>query len=329
MEIAAAAGETAVQRFRRTSLSSAAQARLRAYTNQARQYYEATSTADPIAKPLLGYYFVLNASKAYLTATNESLTERPGVAHGIGQDNSHLATPYDFYQEHLSITRPGVFHFLAQYTGTGFCWQPGSMKFSRLLPYLAESVDLYASAFSLPPALIPVVRTGILSDGTRPNKRAWLVVDISRLALREAKLSPRRLLSDAAAFAISFELVDGGDPDIVTYQSRQPVSYSAMPQPLSDLRSAFDRSLIVRNRTLSKRKDNVMISPHAQLVSSDALTFAVMIHLSNMVRYRPHHVEELRGGSHWWLFTSWVDRAIENFLLSMSSRISLEEHSIE
>jgi len=101
-----------------------------------------------------------------------------------------------------------------------------------------------------------------------------------------------------------------------------------MPGPLPGLRRAFDRSLIVRNRTLSAGRDSIIISRHVELLSTEALTFAVMLHLSNMVRYRPHHVEELRGSDYWWLFTSWVDRACENFLLAMCSRISLEEHVI-
>lgn len=328
MDIAAAAGETALQRAGKTKLTSSAKARLRAYVHQARQYYEAVADADPVAKPLLGYYFVLNAAKAYLTAADEGLTSSPGFSHGIGQQNSHLATPYDFYQEHFEVKTNGVFQALASKTGRGFVWRPGSMKLSRLLPYLPESVDLYSSSFGLKPALIPVEEVNVRATGTRPNRVAWLTAVVSRLALQEADLSPRRLLASAAAFADSFDLVDDGAAANATYQLRQPIPYSSMPGPMRGLRDAFDRSLIVRNRTLAIRRDHIIISPHVDLVSNEAITFAVMLHLSNMVRYRPHHVEELRGGGHWWLFTSWVDRACENFLLSISSRIALEEHLI-
>ena len=71
-----------------------------------------------------------------------------------------------------------------------------------------------------------------------------------------------------------------------------------------------------------------MLSPRQKLLSMEGVTFVLLHHLSNMVRYRPQQVESLRGGSYWWLFTSWVDRSCENFLLSMASRISLEEHLI-
>ena len=71
-----------------------------------------------------------------------------------------------------------------------------------------------------------------------------------------------------------------------------------------------------------------MLSQRVQLLSHEAVTFAVLHHLSNMVRYRPRHVERLRGTQYFWLFTSWVDRASENLLLALASRITGEEHVV-
>jgi len=328
LDIAADAGITALQRAGSPKLDPAAKSRLRAYVTQARQYYEAVRPAHPVAKPLLAYYFVLNVTKAFLTAASPALTAASGVQHGIGQDNGNLGSPYAFTQEHFVVKQSGVFQELARVTGRGLVWHAGSMQFARLMPHLAESVDLYSSSFSKKPALLPIESIGVHGGGARPNREAWLTVQVSRLALEEAGLSPRRLLDEAAAFADSFDLVDGANQATATYQLRAPIQFRAMPGPLPGLRRAFDRSLIVRNRTLSAGRDSIIISRHVELLSTEALTFAVMLHLSNMVRYRPHHVEELRGSDYWWLFTSWVDRACENFLLAMCSRISLEEHVI-
>ncbi|MGN6429029.1 MAG: YaaC family protein [Leifsonia sp.] len=328
LDIAAAAGETALQRAGSPRLDQQARSRLKAYVNQARQYYEAATPADPVAKPLLGYYFVLNAAKAYLTAIDPDTTAANSLMHGIGQDPAGPGTPYDFYQERFKVSKSGVFQLLAAKTGRGFSWQPGVMQLSRLMPYLAESTDLFSSSFGTPPALVPIESVRVESEGSRPNKQAWLTVEVSRNVLREASLTPRGLLARAAAFADSFDLVDAGSGPTATYQLTKTVAYAQMPGPLAELRAAFDRSLIVRNRSLAQPRDSVTLSPHLNLVSTEAITFAVMLHLSNMVRYRPHHVEELRGSGHWWLFTSWVDRACENFLLAVSSRIALEEHLV-
>jgi hypothetical protein len=329
LDIAAASGVTALQRKGGPKLDKAAQARLSAYVQQARQYYEAVFQADPIAKPLLGYYFVLNAAKAYLTAAAPTLTEPVGFSHGIGQQNSFLRDPYDFSQERLEIMqRSGVFQALAGRTGRRHIWTAGNMEISKLLPYLVESVDLFSTTFQKAPALIPISQISVEMEGTRPHKRMWMTIQVSRMALLEADLSPKKLLSVAAGFENSFKLVDASWNADATYQSKVAIAYSAMPAPIPDLQQAFDDSLIVRNRSSNVSRDWVVKSPYLNLISSEALTFAVMIHLSNMVRYRPHHVEQLRGGPYWWLFTSWVDRAVENFLLSISSRISLEEHLI-
>jgi hypothetical protein len=331
LEIAAASGETALQRSGAPRLDAKAQTRLRAYVSQSKQYYEAVATADPIAKPLLGYYFTLNAAKAFLTAKDSAVTSTLRLVHGISDDTSGITDPYDFYQEQFKVQASGVFQSLASSTGRRFAWVSGlgAMRVSKLVPYLVEGVDLFSSSFSpLRSALVPVDRIVVRGGGKRPNREAWLVVEVSKLALEEAGLSARKLLSDAAAFAASFDLVDDGNPSTATYELKTPINYAQMPGALGGLSSAFDHSLISRNRSLPGRRDFITVSPHLDLVSSEALTFATMLHLSNMVRYRPHHVEALRGTGHWWLFTSWVDRACENFLLSMSSRLSLEEHLI-
>jgi hypothetical protein len=62
-----------------------------------------------------------------------------------------------------------------------------------------------------------------------------------------------------------------------------------------------------------------------KLLSQEAVTFCVMLHLSNMVRYRPDQVAKLADSRWFVLFTSWVPRALENYFLMTSSRILKEE----
>jgi hypothetical protein len=327
MDIASGSGATALQKLGSPTLDAASKDRLRAYVGQARQYYEAVAQSDPIAKPLLGYYFVLNATKAYLTALLPGSTAG-SLHHGLGQSNPAPGVPRTIYTEKLSIRANGTFQELAKHTGRGFVWSPGDMQLSKLLPYLSESVDLFATSSGTAPALLPVESVSVKISGKRPDKLAWLVAEVPALALKEAGLSHTKLLGEAAAFANVFKLVDDGNSEVATYESRHPISFTAMPRPLPGLRQMFDRALFVRNRSLAGGKDYLTLSPHIDLISGEALTFAVMLHLSNMVRYRPEDVDKLRGGGHWWLFTSWVDRACENFLLAISSRLALEEHVI-
>lgn len=329
LDIAAAGGTTSLQRRGAPSLDPAATRRLSAYVRQSRQYYDAVPRAEAAAKPLLAYYFMLNLTKAYLTASNPPSTVPPKLMHGLG-DEFKASARYRFTQEKFKIHKEGVFRLLAESTGMGHCWPKGTvLQVSDLLPFLVESGDLYSEAAGRRPKLMRVQRTQVRATGTGPNQEAWLVVDVSRLQLRQANVGAAALVVNAAVFGDHFRLVtDGADSETATYESRSAIKFTTFQKALPQLSHEFDSSIICRDRTRDGGTDFIVMSPKTQLLSMEALSFATMHHLSNMVRYRPHHVEFLRGGKYWWLFTSWVDRACENFLLALSSRISLEEHVI-
>jgi YaaC-like protein len=312
-----------------TSIDSAAGKRLAAYLAQASQYYKALPFLDPVAKPLMAYYFALNLTKAYLTVREPAFTA-VNVRHGAS-DAYKPGQRYRFTQERVRIESPGVLQKLALSTGMEFCWkQNEELQLSKMVAYLAEGADLYSDAFGTKPKLLPITQARILraSVGGGQNE-AWIAVDVSRLLLKERGLSARGVLGAAKIFSSNFQLVfDQADTDTVTYESKNPIQFKKAVQVLGRLRAEFDRALLLRNRSTGGGVDYIVLSSRPKLLSMEALTFAVLLHLSNMVRYRPQQVEALRGSKYWWLFTSWVDRACENFLLSIASRISLEEHVI-
>jgi YaaC-like Protein len=303
--------------------------RLAAYVAQASQYYKTLPALDPVAKPLMAYYFALNLTKAYLTVRDPPFTATK-VGHGAS-DAYKPGQRYRFTQERVRIEAPGVLHKLAQSTGMGFCWNQGDeLQLSKMVAYLAEGADLYSDAFGTKPKLLPIALTRIMRASSAGQNEAWIAVDVSRLLLKERGLSARGVLDAAKIFDDNFRLVfDSTDTDSVTYESKQPTQFTKAVQALGPLRTEFDKALLLRNRSTGGGVDYIVLSDRPKLLSMEALTFVVLLHLSNMVRYRPQQVEALRGSKYWWLFTSWVDRACENFLLSIASRISLEEHVIQ
>lgn len=68
--------------------------------------------------------------------------------------------------------------------------------------------------------------------------------------------------------------------------------------------------MILRNRTAGGGEDYVVLSKGPTLMAQEAVTLVLLLHLSNVVRYRPHHAEALNGTAHSWLFSSWVDRRL-------------------
>lgn len=322
------AGTDRLSALHSVSLSPSAQRRFAAYVRQARAYYGAIRDLDPVAKPLMGYYFALNLTKAYLTALDPSTTEGK-LSHGAS-DATQAGARYRLTQEKLKLQRNGIVRDLAARTGMGHCWPPGDeIQISRLFPYLVEAVDLYADASGRSPRLIPIVRTRLFASPSGAQGQAWLNVDVSRAALRERGTTASRLLEEAKIFGTQYRLVhDPKDPATVTYEGVAPFSFTSRKGALPDARKCFDESLILRNRSVGSGKDYVVLTSRPALMSQEAVTFVLLLHLSNIVRYRPQHAEALNGTAHSWLFSSWVDRACENYLLAISSRLSLDEHVI-
>lgn len=311
-----------------SALSARSQKRYNAFLAQARQYYSVVQMIDPVAKPLPGYYFVLNLTKAFLTAYDPGLTEPRSLEHGASS-RPITSTRYRFTQETITIKHDGVFRVLAECTGDGYCYANGkTLRIADLVPYLVEAYDLLAVVLAAAPSLVPILETRVLFGPDAGKTTGWLRVELDKNELISRKLSGRSLLEQAAIFAKYFELVqDSGYPDTFSYQTKASIGYgkkrSETFQPLAE---GFDSALIGTYRSLTNAPRFLVLSERTELLSHEAVTFLVMLHLSNMVRYHPYTVENLRGGKYFWLFASWVDRACENFLLNIASRITGEEH---
>lgn len=312
-----------LQRRTGVRLDNEARRRYAAFVAQARQYFETLPTLDPVAKPLLGYYFALNLAKAFLTTQDPGSTQA-GLSHGLKEAKEQKARYY-FQQEGFRIQDRGVFRLLAERTGQGFCYAAGyRLPVTKLLPYLPDGFDLYADVADEAPKLLPVIDIQVLFRG----KEGWLRVEIDRNTLRQRNIGPESLPRRARIFGTSFHLVSSDEPT-ASYESVTTFPYpQRRVDVLPDLCTEYDRSLIASQRNVAGGRRYVVLSERLQLLSHEAVTFAVLHHLSNMVRYRPQHVERLRGTPFFWLFTSWVDRACENFLLGLSSRITNEEHIV-
>jgi len=307
-----------------TSLAAPAQRRFSAYVAQARQYYQACLDVEPVSKPLLGYYFALNLTKAFLTAADPSPTLK---GHGASQATK-TSTRYRFSQEYTKPHANGIAAELARRTGAGYWYaKRDPVQVSRLIAYLPEAYDLYADAIGSAPKLIPVRHVTVRHD--HGAKLAWLTVEMDQEVLAQRSLSSSALLERAAIFGNQFKRVTEPGHETALYESVDPIGYRLRPQVLEPLRAQFRHTLIGRNRAAGGGfRDFLVLSDRAQLVSHEAVTFLVLHHLSNMVRYQPEHVESLRGTRYFWLFSSWVDRACENYLLTMASHLTGEEHVI-
>jgi hypothetical protein len=280
----------------------------------------------PESRPLVAYYFVLNLTKAFLTCADPGLTAGR-MTHGLS-DAFEQKTRYWFAHEQFKVsgvpaTMPGTFQELASRTGAGYCHPPGKLlRIQKLAPYLVETADLFEAAVDIAPKLVPLKSVEVWSNG----REIWLRAEARRTALQRRGLGPASLTRRAQHFGSVFRHVDSEAPT-VSYESVASWAYDGKRILLrfDEARWAFEQSLIHTNRGVIQNRHHVIASDESQLLSQEAVCFAVMHHLSNMVRYRPEQVAKLGSQKWFFLFTSWVPRAMENYYLTLASRILKEE----
>ncbi len=272
------------------------------------------------SRPLVAYYCLLNLTKAFL-ACKAPAAVSGRVLHGLSDDFRAMQR-YRFTQEWAKIQRKGVFRDLATRTGAGYCYPDGKrLQLQRLSPYLVEVSSLHKEATGIAPKLIPAESIQVLKDGAR----LWLRVEIDRSELARRNVGPAALPERAARFGAVFRFVQSDTPT-ASYESTKTWKYGArVEHAFPETIKAFGSALIHANRHVSGKRYYVVLSERKKLLSQEAVTFLFIYHLSNIVRYRPEQVEKLSDGAYFFLFTTWVPRALENSLLAMASRLLGEE----
>lgn len=148
-------------------------------------------------------------------------------------------------------------------------------------------------------------------------------VDRGLLAQREVPIS--RLPKEAFHFSSEFFQKASTEDGSLTYETTPVVYGKNTRHALPRLARQFENSLLHVNRGGGSERYFLVISPRKDLLSQEAVTFAVLLHLSNMVRYRPEQLEKVASERWSWLLSTWVPRALENALLTYSTRILQQE----
>jgi hypothetical protein len=332
LEVAASpSGRKALCASRYPHADDRAQRRFSAYVGQARSFYLASIGLDVLSRPLLAYYAILNLAKAWVTLCDPATTQSK-IHHGT-VDRYQPKSRYYFAQEALSFEKNGVFTEVAKRSATGFYYaQRKTVAVAELAPYLAETHDEYEGSIDEPPKLIPLETIEVWRSAKSKSSGGdlWLRANISRDVLIARNISGSRLLDRAYHFGQQFHQVSVSGQDAFSVYETKPVSYkgrnptSAVP----DLTRIFEDSLIHVNRSAGTHRYFLVLEKLHSLLSQEAVAFAVLNHLSNMVRYRPDQVERLAAEKWSWLLGTWVPRMLENSLLTYSTRILDEEMRI-
>lgn len=184
----------------------------------------------------------------------------------------------------------------------------------------------------MPPKLIPIAALEACksADSGSAGGELWLRAKVSKDVLRARNISGSRLLDHAYHFGEQFDQVSVSGQDSSYVYETKPVTYKG-PNPTSavpGLIEIFENSLIHVNRSAGTHRYFLVLEKRQRLLSQEAVAFAVLNHLSNMVRYRPDQVERLAAEKWSWLLGTWVPRVMENGLLTYTTRILDQEMRI-
>lgn len=193
-----------------------------------------------------------------------------------------------------------------------------------LLPYLLEATAEYSAMSGQLPRLLELERV----EALRADGEAWLRLEVSTASILRRKFRPRGVSEiEAGLFAQQFDFV-GNDRGVSVFESSQSVKGPGRRDTWQRLAEQLDRSLIGVDRSQLGGRSFITIDRRRGLLSYEAVTFLLAHHLSEMVRYRPRLAEEMLQSQYAWVLTTWVNRACDNFLLTLASRITGEEHRI-
>jgi hypothetical protein len=296
--------------------------RFSSFLAQARSLYLAAEGMDIRARPLVSYYALLNLAKAWLTLVSPTTTV--GLLMHGAQDVSQVpAGQYiTFGKEQLSIKKSGVLPEIAKRTGVGHVVNaPTTFKLLALLPLLPEALE-EVEADGPTPALLPLVSleawSGKALDNGVSKKALWLRAEVDDRALAARGLSRAALPKRANYFGSVFALRQSATAT-ATYESAPIFTGPNVNHGLPALGKQFVDAFLSVSRGSEHRYYAVLTT--TPRFSQEALTFAVMHHLSNMVRYRPAQLDRLATTPRAWLLSTWVPRALENSLLTYAGRI--------
>jgi hypothetical protein len=164
-----------------------------------------------------------------------------------------------------------------------------------------------------------VVHKGAAEDNGTPKTALWLRAEVAAGPLSARNISPSTLTSRASHFGSVFSHRQSPEPTD-SYESPPVFSGPNVRYALPGIRKAFDDAMIFVNRGSGPHRYFAVLTT-TDVLSQEAITFAVLHHLSNMVRYRPEQIDRLAVGPRSWLLSTWLPRALENALLTYSTRI--------
>lgn len=268
------------------------------YWKQAEAFYKASINMDKISKPLLQYYCILNASKAFLKC--KSISFEP--YHGLKGWNKG-AGKVSLETEMIQVKNKGVLPAVARYFGNdSIINRPIDLK--KLLYNIPFIHRAYGLTFKNSPNLfIPVIEGYFIKNNK--SKESWFSYKFLHVPKGKNKVKQfwEPLRSNSPYYR----------PKNSKFRSSKVLKKSEMngfKNYYQKIRVKF--SFISGNEVLwyLKRDDYVNAINANEIV----IMFSVLHRLSELSRYSPVHLRKHFASKHNWLITEFINNVLDQYI---------------
>ena len=303
------------------------------YWKQATTFYQAAKTLPISSMPLLSYYSMLNAAKAFLSFKYEYIedfVEDFGM-HGLFEAADLLEQ--DLNTIAVGRKNKGVYPLFGKTIETDFdiIWPSGkhnTITLRKLLYNLAYIHRAYITTYNTPRGassqelFIPLVtgRAPYYHKGNDSNLYLMFDVDREFFSATAASMPTAFLSSISSKFVVS-EKNNFTLRSKVGAKRNTTESLSAEFKELNDtLRSDFQ--YIRSNDRLWYLKRTAMASSDVINMNSMLITMAAMHRISEIVRYKPEQLEHLINSKENWLVHEFITLALDQFIDEIAAQIT-------
>lgn len=279
------------------------------YWEQARHFFEASQKLPDLSAPLTSYYCFLNATKALLTAKNQTFTEHHGVG-GRG-DLGRTALSNEIVDFLGAGVLPALCQYLGEPTNAGknftlkdIFWQ---------MPFIHRAFCLsYEGATEL---FIPLAANCFMRKDN--SKEAWFQAEIDK---RYVTAHTERLIKPG------FEKFDIEGRHCIRRRRRFRWSGHDIETSIEEFtryHKTIRRRIIPiyssENRWYLKKS----VAGHDKLLNSQlVLIYAAMHRLSELSRYHPMALAKHFNVNHNWLLSEFIRAAPTQFVYGAASEIT-------
>ena len=279
------------------------------YWDQARHFYNATTSLPDLSSPLTSYYCFLNATKALLTASGQTFKE----SHGVGGRSRGTKKALD--NEIVDFQGGGILPALCKFLG-----EPDNAGKEFTLKDIFWQIPFIHRAYCLTykgstELFMPLVETGFMRrDG---SKEAWFQANVDK---RYINAHTKKNIQPG------FELFESNGVYEIRRKRRFKWSGRDIEASLSNF-EAYPKQIRRRivpiyaseNRWYLKKS----VTGHDKLVNSQlVLIFAAMHRLSELSRYDPILFSGHFKVNHNWLLSEFIKSSPNQFVYGMASEIT-------